>query len=637
MSPSPRSPIRVLVVDDEAAVRDVYRQILSGTTPDASRSARQALRARLLPGGAGGEPSATATRPPGQFEPVFCEGAEAAIEAVRNAQTNGQPFAVVFLDMRMPPGPDGAWAAEKIRELDAEIEIVLCTAFSDTDPAAISERVPPEEKLFYLQKPFHPHEIRQIATALGLKWAAERHNAKLAYFDTLTGLPNRARFQDQLAVALEAAKAKNEKLGLLYLDLDNFKRINDTLGHGVGDELLCLMAERLRALCRSNDLIVPGAGLRNTAGADLARLGGDEFVLMLRDIKGPDDVSTVANRIIDALRQPMHLSTHEILVTPSVGGAIFPSDATDADALLRNADLAMYFAKRQGPGRFALYKETMNASALMRLTLEMQLRHALSRNEFSLHYQPQVSLGTGLISSLEALLRWNNADLGSVPPVDFIPVAEETGLILPIGEWVLRTACTQAKAWHDEGLLSGVVAVNVSNVQLAQPDFPALVERVLRETGLSPELLELEVTESLVMQEESHAEPIFAELKRIGVSLAIDDFGTGYSNFARLREFSVDRLKIDRSFIDRIQSNLDDRVLVSTIIKMAQALGLGVIAEGVEDFSQLLHLQDEKCDQAQGFLLSRPLSVADTRAFLTRLTTTQDTSRTVRIRKMTQA
>jgi diguanylate cyclase len=253
-----------------------------------------------------------------------------------------------------------------------------------------------------------------------------------------------------------------------------------------------------------------------------------------------------------------------------------------------------------------------------------------------LHYQPQVQLGTGLISSLEALLRWNNADLGAVPPVDFIPVAEETGLILPIGEWVLRTACAQAKAWHDEGLLSGVVAVNVSSVQLAQPDFPALVETVLRETGLSPELLELEVTESLVMQEESHAEPILAELKRIGVSLAIDDFGTGYSNFARLREFSIDRLKIDRSFIDRIQSNLDDRVLVSTIIKMAQALGLGVIAEGVEDFSQLLHLQDEKCDQAQGFLLSRPLSVADTRAFLTRLAATQDTSRTVRIRQMTQ-
>jgi diguanylate cyclase (GGDEF)-like protein len=635
MSPSLRPPIRLLVVDDEAAVRDVYRQILSDAAPNVTRVARQDLRARLLRGTVDDSLPVAATRRTSRFEPVFCSGAEAAIEAVRVAQAGGQPFAVVFLDMRMPPGPDGAWAAEKIRALDAEIEIVLCTAFSDTDPAAISARVPPEEKLFYLQKPFHPHEVRQIATALGLKWSAERRTAKLAYFDTLTGLPNRACFQTQLSAALEAAKESNEKLAVLYLDLDNFKRINDTLGHGVGDELLCLMAERLRAECRSHDLVVCGAALKNSIDGDLARLGGDEFVVLLRNIKGPDDASTVANRIIQALRQPMHLATHEILVTPSVGAAVYPSDAADADTLLRNADLAMYFAKRQGPGRFALYKETMNASALMRLTLETQLRHALRRNEFSLHYQPQVHLGTGLISSLEALLRWNNADLGSVSPVDFIPVAEETGLILPIGEWVLRTACAQAKVWHDEGLLSGVVAVNVSSVQLVQSDFPALVATVLRETGLPPEMLELEVTESLVMEEGNHAEPIFAELKRIGVSLAIDDFGTGYSNFARLREFSVDRLKIDRSFIDRIQSHVDDRVLVSTIIKMAQALGLSVVAEGVEDFSQLLHLQDEKCDQAQGFLLSRPLCVLDMRAFLTRLAATQDASRTVRIRKIT--
>ncbi len=635
MSPTSLPPIRVLVVDDETAVLDVYRKILSAAVSSVERAARQDLRARLLRGTAAEELSAAAARRSSRFALVFCAGAEAAVDAVRLAQVDGQPFAVVFLDMRMPPGPDGAWAAEKIRALDGEIEIVLCTAFSDTDPAEITERVPPEDKLFYLQKPFHPHEVRQIATALGLKWSAERRIAKLAYFDTLTGLPNRARFLDQLSDALETAKERNEKLAVLYLDLDNFKRINDTLGHGVGDELLCVMAERLRAECRGDDLVLSGTAATNAVAA-LARLGGDEFVVMLRDIQGPDDACTVANRVINSLRQPMRLSTHEILVTPSVGVAVYPSDAADVDTLLRNADLAMYFAKRQGPGRFALYKETMNASALMRLTLETQLRSALSRNEFSLHYQPQVHLGTGLISSLEALLRWNNVDLGSVPPADFIPIAEESGLILPIGEWVLRTACAQAKAWHDEGLLSGVVAVNVSSVQLAEPDFPALVATVLRETGLPPALLELEITESLVMQDESHAEPILAGLKRIGVSLAIDDFGMGYSNFLRLRELSVDRLKIDRSFINRIQSHTDDRVLVSTIIKMAQALGLGVVAEGVEDFSQLLQLQDEKCDQAQGFLLSRPLPVADTRAFLTRLAKSQDTSRTVRLRKMTQ-
>jgi len=273
---------------------------------------------------------------------------------------------------------------------------------------------------------------------------------------------------------------------------------------------------------------------------------------------------------------------------------------------------------------------------LMRLTLETQLRAALSRNELSLHYQPQVQLGTGLVSGFEALLRWSNTDLGSVPPADFIPVAEETGLILEIGEWVLRTACAQAKAWNDEGLLSGSIAVNVSIVQLAQPDFPELVAAVLRDTGLDPAHLELEVTESLVMQDEANAEQLFAKFKRIGVSIAIDDFGTGYSNFSRLRELSVDRLKIDGSFVNRIHSNTDDRALVVAMIKMAQTLGLGVVAEGVEDFSQLLLLQDEHCDQAQGFLLSRPLPVADARAFLVRLAESKETSRTHRLRKLTQ-
>jgi EAL domain-containing protein (putative c-di-GMP-specific phosphodiesterase class I) len=296
----------------------------------------------------------------------------------------------------------------------------------------------------------------------------------------------------------------------------------------------------------------------------------------------------------------------------------------------------MYFSKRRGAGQYALYQQTMNARGLQRLTIEAQLRNALARNELSLHYQPQVHLGSGLVSGVEALLRWTNVELGPVPPVDFIPIAEETGLILPIGEWVLRTACKQAKAWHDEGLEAGRVAVNISNIQLAQRNFGSMVATVLRETRLPPELLELEVTESLVMQDEARAQQIFAELKQIGVSIAIDDFGAGYSNFGRLRGLSVDRLKIDRSFVNGMHNNPDDRALVSAMIKMAQTIGIEVIAEGVEDFSQLLQLQDEHCDQAQGFLLSRPLPVADAREFMKRHAESQETGRTVRLRKIAE-
>jgi diguanylate cyclase (GGDEF)-like protein len=633
MTTPSRQPIRVLIVDDEQPVRESYRKILMNPVESTDRNERLDMRARLFQ--KGGKAPPVQARPATGFDAIFCDGAEAAVESVREACAHGRPFAVVFLDMRMPPGPDGVWAAERIRALDPDTEIVLSTAFSDVDPREISRRVPPEDKLFYLQKPFHPHEVRQIAVALGLKWSAERRITRLAYYDVLTGLPNRAHFQEQLSTALKVAREQGTKLALVYLDLDNFKRVNDTLGHGVGDELLKLMAERLTNVCRGGAHAGAGSAQSNSSGA-VARLGGDEFVVLLNDIQGPDEACGIADRVIHALSQPMRLSAHEILVTPSAGIAVYPADGADAEMLCRNADLAMYFSKRRGAGQYALYRETMNARGLQRLTIEEQLRNALARNELSLHYQPQVHLGSGLISGLEALLRWTNVEMGSVPPVDFIPIAEETGMILPIGEWVLRTACGQAKAWHDEGLQAGRVAVNVSSTQLAQRNFSSMVATVLRETGLPPELLELEVTESLVMQDEARAQQIFAELKKIGVSIAIDDFGTGYSNFGRLRGLAVDRLKIDRSFVHRMHSDPDDRALVSAMIKMAQTIGIGVIAEGVEDFSQLLQLQEEHCDQAQGFLLSRPLPVADVREFLKRHAEGQETSRTVRLRKIAQ-
>jgi diguanylate cyclase (GGDEF)-like protein len=627
-----RKPLRILVADDEAPVREAYRKVLCKPAPVAESSRRQELRAGLFKRAA----DSTVPAQPGPvaaFDVVFCEGAESAVAAVRDARALEMPFAVVFLDMRMPPGHDGVWAAEQIRQLDPDIEIIICTAFSDVDPATISARVPPEDKLLYLQKPFHPYEVRQLAVALGRKWTAEHRISRLAYFDSLTGLANRGFFQQQVAIAIDSATENARQFGLLYLDLDNFKRINDTLGHGVGDELLRQVARLLRTLLRGEDCVEPVAG-HDVAKAGVARLGGDEFVVLVHDVASAEDVATVGRRLLRMLQQPLVLGEHQVLVTPSIGIAMFPDDGRTVEDLFRNADLAMYFAKRQGPGQLALFNDTMNADGLKRLTLESKLRGALENNEFTLHYQPQFDLGSGMICGLEALLRWSNPHLGSVPPDEFIPVAESTGLIVPIGEWVLRSACRQLKSWRNAGLAVDHISVNVSGLQFSQSAFPQFVALVLEETGLAPDSLELEITESLVMRDEEGARLALAALKQIGVSLAIDDFGTGYSSLSRLREFSFDRLKIDRAFVRELQSNNEDRLLVTAIIKMAQTLGLSVVAEGVEEFTQLLHLQEENCDQAQGFLLGRPLPAAEVEVLLKRLAEMQETSRTNRLRQL---
>jgi len=565
------------------------------------------------------------------FTPVFCEDAEAAVAAVREALAADDPFAVAFLDMRMPPGPDGVWAAARIRELDPAIEIVVCTAYSDVDPRDIGAMVPPEEKLSYLQKPFHPHEIRQMTISLASKWRSEHRIVKLAYFDALTGLPNREQLRNRLNSALAAAKQHQRMLAVLYLDLDNFKRVNDTLGHAVGDELLCLVASRLRSSLRADDMVdeLPSARLSH-----IARLGGDEFIVILPNIRSADDAAAVAGRLISQLQEPMRLAQHTLVVTPSVGVSMFPADGVEVDILLRNADLAMYFAKRKGPGMSAFFDATMNDAALHRFTLEAKLRGALERGEFALHYQPQFDVRTGGVSGMEALLRWTNDELGVVPPVEFIPVAEETGLILGIGEWVLRSACLQAKSWVDEGLPVTRMAVNVSGQQFVLKDFPQLVAAIIKETGIEASMLELEITESVVMKDEVWAEQALAQLKEQGVMLAIDDFGTGYSSFGRLRHFAVDRLKIDRSFMTSLIDCSDDRAIAAAIIAMSRSLRINVTAEGVESFPQLLFLQEHECQEAQGFLFSRALPAADAHKLLRRAAESTSGTRTQRLRSL---
>jgi diguanylate cyclase len=627
-----RSAIKVLVADDEAEVRDAYKQIFLEAETSEDTAVFHNLRERLFAKPATDQarklsPSHTT------FEPVFCDGAESAVAAVREALAANDPFAVAFLDMRMPPGPDGVWAAARIRELDPAIEIAVCTAYSDVDPGEIGGIVPPEEKLSYLQKPFHPHEIRQMTISLASKWRAEHRIVKLAYFDALTGLPNREQSRSRLSSALSAARERKTMLAVLYLDLDNFKRVNDTLGHAVGDELLCLVASRLRASLRLGDSLGAELVAQERPG-HIARLGGDEFIVVLPNIHAAEDAAGVAARLIRELQEPMHLGLHTLVITPSVGISLYPADGTDVDTLLRNADLAMYFAKRRSPGSYALFDAAMNASALQRFTLEAKLRNALERNELDLHYQPQFDLRSGALSGMEALLRWTNADLGPVAPAEFIPVAEETGLIIEIGDWVLRKACAQAKAWMEEGLPVPRMAVNVSGQQFVLKDFPAKVAAIIKETGIPPSMLELEITESIVMKDEAWAEQALAELKELGVSLAIDDFGTGYSSFGRLRHFAVDRLKIDQSFISSLIDCNDDRAIAAAIIAMSRSLRIKVTAEGVESFPQLLFLQEHDCHEAQGFLFSKALPATDAHKLLCRAAETSGDSRTQRLRSL---
>jgi diguanylate cyclase (GGDEF)-like protein len=475
--------VRVLVVDDERPIREAYEELLA-TRPGGKASEADQLRARLF------ERSASKPTTAGPaFEVHTADTAEAGVEVVRAQLELGKPFDVAFLDMRMPPGPDGAWAAAAIRAMDPNVDIVIVTAYSDVDPQALSERIPPAGKLFYLQKPFHAHEVRQLAVALGGKARAEAHIRQLAYFDSLTGLANRELAREHMAKALALAKRHSRKLAVFFIDLDNFKRINDTLGHSVGDEILKATAKRLRDTVRDADTVTYMSN-------ELARMGGDEFLLLLPEIAEAHDAAIVANRIMRALSVPIETGGHELHITPSIGIAVYPNDGEDIESLLRNADLAMYFAKSVGRSKFQYYDASMNASALKRLTIESQLRGAIERGELSLHYQPQLDLKSGRVCGMEALLRWSNAELGDVPPLEFIPVAEECGLIDAIGDWVLHAACAQASAWQEAGLTLERMAVNISAVQLARPDFVDRVAHALQLSGLEPSVLELELTEA---------------------------------------------------------------------------------------------------------------------------------------------
>jgi diguanylate cyclase (GGDEF)-like protein/PAS domain S-box-containing protein len=415
-----------------------------------------------------------------------------------------------------------------------------------------------------------------------------------AQHDLVTNLPNRTLLNDRIAQAISLAHRNNKSVALLFLDLDRFKEVNDSLGHTVGDNLLLSVSKRLVKGVRHSDTV--------------SRQGGDEFVILLFEIAHPEDAATTAEKILLSLAVPHQIGGNELHIGCSIGISIYPDDGLDAETLIKNADAAMYHAKESGRNNCQFFKPEMNLKAVARQSLESSLRHALDREEFLLHYQPKIDLHTGKINGVEALIRWQKNGQGLVPPAEFVPIAEACGLIVPIGRWVLRKACQQARAWQDAGLPSIPIAVNVSAIELQDKGFVHGVRTILSETGLAPRFLEFELTESVLMKDTATTVALLQEVKRIGVQFALDDFGTGYSSLSYLGNFPIDTLKIDQSFIRKITANPEDSLIVSAIINIAKSLKYHVIAEGVETREQKTYLQSRNCDWAQGFLFSRPLA-----------------------------
>jgi diguanylate cyclase (GGDEF)-like protein/PAS domain S-box-containing protein len=430
----------------------------------------------------------------------------------------------------------------------------------------------------------------------------EKKLKDMAYYDSLTGVPNRSLLFDRLQQAILHEDFKEKFIALMFLDLDRFKVINDTLGHIIGDKVLTTAANRLKECIRKSDT--------------LARYGGDEFAILLYDLKSKHRPAAIAERIISEFSKPFYLDKHEIYMTISIGIALFPYDGKNMENLLKNADMAMYSAKNRGRNNFQFYSSDLNKKAISQLKIESELKKALIKNEFSLNYQPKVDIKSGQIIGFEALLRWKNPKLGNIPPRDFIPLAEETGMIIQIGEWVLRNACIQNKKWIDEGYPSLLVAVNLSAKQFNHSNIVDTVKNILNDTELSPKNLELEITESTIMENPDSVIKMLKELKELGISLSIDDFGTGYSSLNYLKKFPIDSLKIDKTFIDDLEHSKDDASIIKATISLAHNLNLKVIAEGVENEYQLKFLRENKCDIIQGYYYSRPLFYEDISKFL---------------------
>ena len=606
---------RILVIDDNPAIHLDFRKVLSDQNHHGSQAAFEALEANVF-----GEPAPAPLRPNFQIDSAH-QGQE-GVAMVQQALTEGRPYTMAFVDMRMPPGWDGLKTIERLWATDPDVQVVICSAHTDYDWTEVVERLGHSDKLLVLRKPAEPIEILQCATALSRKWendrlvrrhvehleevittrtlgleAANQQLRHLATHDALTGLPNRVLLDDRLQQAIAHCDRELRSFALLVCDLDRFKLINDSLGHRAGDELLQEVARRLTTVLRATDTV--------------ARVGGDEFVLIVSPIVDPADATVLASRVMEVLRSPVRISAIDIHTSPSIGIAVYPDDGLSKQMLLARADAAMYSAKQHGRGNFRRYASGMDIGTEHSVQLESELHSAVTLNQFELYYQPKVDTRTGEVRSAEALIRWLHPTRGVVSPGEFIPLAEDCGLIGAIGGWAMREACRQARAWQLAGVPLLRVSVNLSASQFRDSGLLDGIRRALDDAGLEARYLEVELTESAVMSDPEKSISILEQLSSMGVLVSVDDFGTGYSSMSYLRRFPIDKLKIDRVFIDEIVSRPEDASIVRAIISLAHSLRLKVVAEGVETRAQLDFLKAAGCDEYQGYHFSKPLPAAE--------------------------
>ena len=603
-------PPRILIVDDNRAIHDDFRKIL--LTPEADVGLQELDAAMFSDAGA-------ASNLLIEFRVDSAYQGREALSLVQQSIRDSKPYSVAFIDMRMPPGWNGLETIEHLWAVDPKLQMVICSAYSDNDWTNVFGRLGRSDKLLVLKKPFDVVEVVQCTHALVAKWRNERALRQqldsleqdvcdrtlslesvnkqlrhLATHDALTSLPNRILLDDRMSQCIEQAKRVGEGFAVCVLDLDRFKHVNDSLGHRAGDELLKQVARRLQGVVRGADTV--------------ARIGGDEFVMILGQARSPEDAERVGSKIIEEMQEPVRIGELDVHIAASIGVAFYPGDGTTVETLYAHADAAMYCAKQRGGSVVECYSSSMNAATENRVRYEADLHRALSLQQFELHYQPKVSALTKQMHSIEALIRWRHPVHGLVPPDQFIPLAEESGLIVSIGEWVLREACRQVRAWQDRGLPAMRIAVNVSALQFRRLDLVETVGRALSDAGVDARYLEIELTETALMTHPEESVEILERLSRMGVIVSVDDFGTGYSSMSYLRRFPIDKLKIDRSFINHLMTSADDASIVRAIISLAHGLRLKVIAEGVETAEQVACLQKLGCDQFQGFYFGRPVT-----------------------------
>ncbi|AVE07391.1 GGDEF domain-containing response regulator [Pseudomonas palleroniana] len=596
-----RANRRILIVDDTASIHEDFRKILCAEAE--GEKSLDSLEATLF----------------GTFAPVrqafvldsAYQGQE-ALELVNRALAQQSPYAMAFIDMRMPPGWDGLQTIEQLWNVDPKLQIALCTAYSDYSFEAIEARLKYNDQLLILKKPFDHLEIRQMASALTWKWQLAQDVAlkmidlertieervqellkvsRLLQYDTLTDLPNSTLLGDRLSQAIALGRRHETQLAVVFIGLDRFKRVNNAWGYPVGDEVLQQVSQSLLEAVRESDSVF--------------RYGSDQFVVLLNDVQNLQQTQHIAQKFLNAISVTRHVAGHDLSVTASLGISTYPNDSGSAVELIKHAETAMHNSKELGPNDFRFYTEDMNLRAQRQQGLESAIRQALERDEFVLHYQPKLDLKSGHIVGAEALIRWFQPRSGWVSPAEFIPVAEDCGLIVPLTKWVLRRACEQAQAWNALGLNPLSISVNISSIDFRQRDFVENLAAILKQTGLPPAQLELEITESVLMQSVDTTVITLNRIKAMGVRLALDDFGTGYSSLSYLRRFPIDVLKIDQSFIRGLIVNNQDAQLISAIIGMGKSLDLNIIAEGVESLEQLKFLQAERCEEGQGFLFSK--------------------------------